>query len=331
MLTRRTLILAVAALAAIPGLGFLFLRSGTIMPGLKTPRLGISNSDFERDLEHHLRRHVELIAGDIGERHVGRISALNQAADYIESEFRSYGYEPQRESFIADSEEVSNIYAEIEGTNQEVVIIGAHYDTVPGSPGANDNTSGIAAMLELARLHRHEKSRPTIRFIAFVNEEQPYFLTPMMGSQVHAERSSQKKEEIICMFSLETIGYYTNVPNSQRYPFPFSMFYPSEGNFIGFVANLKSRPELNRAITAFRSKARINSEGLAAPRAIADINRSDQVSFWRIGAPAIMITDTANYRYSQYHLPTDTPEVVHYPELAKVVVGLTAVVHEFMT
>ncbi len=300
------------------------------MPGETFSNSNLPAKEPAPQLELRLKRHVEELAGKIGPRHMGRPVALEAAAAYIESEFRSYGYEPRRETFPVRAQEASNIYVELEGTSDQVVIFGAHYDTVPQSPGANDNATGVAAMLELARLHRSDSPGPTIRFIAFVNEEAPYFFTNFMGSRVHAQRSLQRNERIACMFSLETIGYYSDEAGGQRYPFPYSLFYPRVGNFVGFVGNSASKAELHRAIAAFRSEAAIDSEGLAAPRIIADINRSDQISFWGIGAPAIMVTDTVDFRYEHYHLPTDTPEIIVYPEFAKVVDGLSAVVSEFM-
>ena len=301
-----------------------------VMPGQSfsgpMPELSTAESQIAQNLERHIGR----IAGEIGERNVLKQGTLEATAKYISDEFTAIGYEVHIEKFIAqDRYEVSNIYVELPGKSDEYVIIGAHYDTVPGSPGANDNTSGVAALLELARTHYGDKPNPTIRFIAFVNEEPPFFGRDM-GSMEHASNAIERGEKIICMFSLETIGYYTDEENSQKYPFPFSVFYPSQGNFIGFVANTGSRKQLYRAVTAFRSKATIPSEGLAAPRIVPDINRSDQISFWRYGIPGIMITDTADFRYQHYHKPSDDLNVINYPEFARVVYGLSAVVREFM-
>ncbi len=324
--------MGIVAFAACAVIALWLLRSGTLMPGETYSRSGHSFDAPDALVEDRLRQHVWKLAGQgqIGPRHMGRPEALEAAASYIESQLQGFGYETEREIFAVDSSEAANIVAEIKGETDEIVIVGAHYDTVPDSPGANDNATGVAALLELARLHRSDATRPTVRFVAFVNEERPYFLTSAMGSAVHAKRSRQRGEHILCMFSLETIGFYTDEPNSQSYPFPYSLFYPKTGNFVGFVANTDSRNELHRAISAFRSQAAIDSEGLAAPRIIADINRSDQISFWKYGIPAIMVTDTVDFRYEHYHEPTDTPDVVAYPELAKVVMGLTAVMREFM-
>ena len=322
-------LLVVASVAVVVYLVYSLYRMVS-MPGQSYIGAPPQLSQSEQEIEHNLRRHINQIAGEIGERNVNTPEALEATLQYISSEFTKYGYEVQREDFISAGQyEVSNIYVELPGTTDEVVVVGAHYDTVPGSPGANDNTTGIAALLELARIHREDQSGPSIRFIAFVNEEPPFFGLDM-GSMEHATRAMQRGENIICMFSLETIGFYTNEANSQRYPFPFSLFYPSTGNFLGFVGNSKSRAHVHRAILAFRETATIPSEGLSAPRIVADINRSDQISFWRYGIPAMMITDTADFRYTQYHQPTDTPEIINFPEFARVVYGLTGVVREYM-
>ena len=155
-----------------------------------------------------------------------------------------------------------------------------------------------------------------------MNEEPPFFKTDEMGSRVYARRSKERGENIVAMFSLETIGYYSDRPRSQRYPFPLNLFYPKRGDFIAFVANLASRALLHETISAFRASARFPSEGVAAPAFVPGIDWSDQWSFWRHGIPALMITDTAPYRYPHYHLRSDTPDKVDYERLAVVVAGL---------
>jgi Zn-dependent M28 family amino/carboxypeptidase len=222
---------------------------------------------------------------------------------------------------------VQNLEVELQGTTapQEIIVLGAHYDSVAGTPGANDNASGVAALLEIARLLAGKSHTRTLRLVAFANEEPPFFLTDEMGSQVYAARSRQRGEQIKAMLALETIGYYTDQPGSQHYPFPYGWFYPDTGNFIGFVGNLSSWRLVRQALGAFRASTAFPSAGVAAPGWVMGVGWSDHGSFWKEGYPAIMITDTAFYRYRHYHAETDTPEKLDYPGLARVTRGLVEV------
>jgi hypothetical protein len=149
-----------------------------------------------------------------------------------------------------------------------------------------------------------------------------------MGSRIYASRLRQQHEDIVGMLSLETMGFYSEAPHSQEYPFPFSFLYPDSANFIGFVANLRSRHLMRLSLAAFRRTTRFPSEGTAAPGWITGIGWSDHWSFWREGYRAIMVTDTAFFRYEHYHTRQDTPEKIDYDRLARVTNGLAEVVRE---
>jgi Zn-dependent M28 family amino/carboxypeptidase len=284
----------------------------------------------ETVLRDRLRSHVEALAADIGERNLWRYDALNASAQYIDNAFAALGYPVQSQEFAARGESVRNIEVALPGTSdrRQTVVVGAHYDTVRGSPGANDNGSGLAALLELARLLKGRRLPRTIRLVAFVNEEAPFAYTAEMGSRVYARRARSRDEDIVAMLSLETIGYYSDVPGSQHYPFPFSLFYPDTGNFIGFVGNSPSRNLVRGAIASFRQHVRFPSEGIAAPEWVTGVGWSDHWSFWREGYPALMVTDTAPFRYPYYHVPADTPDKIDYGRLARVVTGLAGVVSD---
>jgi Zn-dependent M28 family amino/carboxypeptidase len=268
-----------------------------------------------------LSKDVEMLAGVIGERNVNRKSALDGAADYIDKQFREAGYSVERQRYAVEGETVCNLIAEIRGSD-EIVVVGGHYDSVIGSPGANDNATGVAATLELARSWSGRKTTRTLRFAAFVNEEPAYFQSADMGSYVYAKRCRERGEKIVGMMSLETMGYYSDEKGSQKYPFPFNLFYPSRGNFIAFVANRASRKLLKRIVKAFRRDAKIPSESVATFESIPGIGWSDQWSFWRHDYPGVMVTDTAPFRYPYYHTPQDTPDKIDYARLALVVEGL---------
>jgi Zn-dependent M28 family amino/carboxypeptidase len=274
-----------------------------------------------------LRRHVGMLAEDIGERNVGRRAALDGAATYIETQLAALGYTVNHQSYTVADKQVRNIEAVLPGSSRsyEIVVIGAHYDTVPGCPGANDNGSGTAALLELARLYAGRAYPRTVRFVAFVNEEPPFFMTEQMGSLVYARRCRARRERIAAMFSLETIGYYSAKRGSQQYPGPrlLRRMYPDTGDFIAFVANIASRKLLRETARHFRRTCRFPSEAAAVPATIAGVGWSDHWSFWQQGYSAVMLTDTAPFRYPHYHLSTDTPDKLDYDSLSRVVMGLS--------
>lgn len=298
------------------------------MPGKSHTGSLIPLTAEERLLAERLRTDVTLLAGAIGERNTNHYPQLQQAASFITDRFRQTGYAVREESYQAAGKEVMNIEAEVKGVGQpdEIVVIGAHYDSLPDTPGANDNASGVAALLELARRFKHATPGRTVRFVAFVNEEPPFFQTDLMGSRVYAANARKRGDKVVAMLALETIGYYSDQAGSQHYPPPFSIFYPDTGNFIGFVGNFASRSLVQTSIKTFRETTRFPSEGLAAPAFIPGIGWSDQWAFWQEGYPGIMITDTAPFRYPQYHEREDTPDKLDYERMARVVSGIGRVV-----
>jgi hypothetical protein len=287
-------------------------------------------TEDERVLERELRVSVEVLAGRIGERNVFRHNALVQAADFIRMRLSELGYEVRGQTYDVGGMACENIEAEVRGnvTPDDVLLIGAHYDSVEGSPGGNDNGSGVAAMLALARLFAKSQPARTVRFAAFANEEPPLFRTRHMGSRVYARRSRERGEHIVLMLSLETIGYYSDEPGSQRLMFPLNFFYPSTGNFIAFVGNVENGPWVQRLVGSFRRHAQFPSEGGALWGWMPGVGWSDHWAFWKEGFPAVMVTDTALFRYPAYHSRADTPDKIQYDRLARVVSGLHKVIAE---
>ncbi len=282
----------------------------------------------ETGIGDRLSGHVHVLAGSIGERNLWHYSALQAAADYIEDTFVQLGYRPTDEAFESRGKPVRNIIAEKPGNSipDEIVLVGAHYDSVQGSPGANDNGSGVAALLELARLLADREFPRTVRFVAFVNEEPPFSYSTEMGSLINAQAARDRGDRIQAMLALETIGYYSDQPGSQRYPFPLNLFYPHTANFIGFVGNLDSRRLVRSAVQSFRRHTSFPAEGAAVPGWITGVGWSDHWSFWQAGYRAIMVTDTAFFRYAHYHTAGDTPDKVDYERMARVVAGLASVI-----
>jgi Zn-dependent M28 family amino/carboxypeptidase len=275
-----------------------------------------------------LRGHVEMLAGTIGERNLWKYAALNRAADYIAAQLTASGYTPRRQTFEVSKLPISNLEATLPGTGRahEIIVIGAHYDTVPYCPGANDNGTGVAAVIELAQRFSDRPHRRTIRFVAFVNEEPPFFKTGQMGSLVYANAARAAGDQVKGMLSLETMGYYSDAKGSQSYPTPLAWVYPDVGNFIGFVGDLRSAALLWKARRGFKRRTSFPLQSAALPSSIPGVGWSDHWAFWQSGYPAMMITDTAPFRYPWYHTADDTPDKIDYDRFAQVVDGLEAVI-----
>jgi Zn-dependent M28 family amino/carboxypeptidase len=272
-----------------------------------------------------LRRDVSVLAEEIGPRNAWRAGSLERAAEFLEQELSATGCAPTRMRYGYGGQEFCNLELELPG-GEEIAVVGAHYDTVPGCPGANDNGSGVAAVLALARRFAGLRPGRTLRFVLFANEEPPFFYGDGMGSRVYARALRERGERIAAMLSLETIGYYSDEPRSQRYPPLISPFYPSTGNFLAFVGNLRSRALVREAAKAFRERTSLPSESASLPSFVPGVGWSDQWSFWQEGWPGIMVTDTAPYRYPWYHTEGDTPERLDFDRLSLALEGLVAVV-----
>ena len=284
----------------------------------------------EQELTQRLRTHVEQLAGEIGERNVFHPTALQAAASYIEHEWERQGYAVRRLGYDVSGVRCLNLeIARSGGARQrEILLIGAHYDTVIGSPGANDNASGVSALLEISRLFASIEPALTVRFVAFVNEEPPFFTSHQQGSMVYAEAARGRGDDIRLMASIETIGWYSSEAGSQSYPPLFNLFYPDRADFIGIVSNFRSRAAMRRLAAGFRANSDFPLETAATFSLVPGVSWSDHRSFWRQGYRAVMITDTAFYRYGHYHAPSDTPDKLAYPQLARITSGLFAAFSE---
>jgi Zn-dependent M28 family amino/carboxypeptidase len=272
-----------------------------------------------------LRRHVEVLAGEIGERNVARPQALAAAERFITGVWSAQGHAVAAQRYEAAGIDCANLEVVVRGKSRpdEILLIGAHYDTVEGSPGADDNASAVAALLEISHALAHARPARTVKLVAFVNEEAPFYFWKSMGSGVYASAARRRCDDIRAMFSLEMLGCYSDASGSQSYPPLLRHFYPDRGNFIAFVSNLRSRRLLRAAIDAFRQSSSFPCESAALPAWIPGVSWSDQLPFWRTGYRAVMVTDTAFHRYAHYHRATDTPDRLDYARLAEVTAGLT--------
>lgn len=317
-------------IALICGIALLALLHLTRMPGRNYLGALPALTPDEQTVESNLRKTVNYVAGTIGERNVIAYQPLEKTAQFIETSFSAMGYGVQHQEYTVQMRKVRNLIAEIRGDKkpQEILVIGAHYDTVADCPGADDNTSGVAGLLELARLLRHSHPARTLRFVAFVNEEPPWFQTEDMGSLVYAKELKRRGENVVAAISLETIGMYSDQEGSQQYPAVLGTVYPKKGNFIAFVGNVGSAELVRRAVAAFRKSVNFPVEGAAAPAAVTGVSWSDHWSFWEQGYPAIMVTDTAPFRNPHYHQPSDAPGTLDFDRMARVVSGMKGVIND---
>jgi Zn-dependent M28 family amino/carboxypeptidase len=295
-----------------------------IRPNVDRPKLDKYDQQVIDDIEGRVELHVRTLADEIGPRNIFVPDKLNAAADYIRSFWEKIGYEVNAQAFSVQGVFCQNLFIEIPGESkpEEIVVVGAHYDTISWAPGANDNGSAVGALLELSRLFSTKSPSRTLRFVAFANEEQPFFKTGSMGSLVYAKACQKKEENIVSMVCLETIGYYRDEPKTQKYPFPFSSFYPDVGNFIAVVGNLRSKQLVKDFARHFMEESDFPVECVATFGFLTGIDWSDHWSFWHCGYPAVMITDTALFRYPYYHSSEDTSDKIDYHSLARVTHGV---------
>lgn len=336
-LIRLTVLLSLIGLLSIWGWSMVIFMPGKSYAGELPPL-----TPAEQLLKKELLQDIQTLAGEIGEHNYAFPKQLAASEQFLSRSLSEAGYQVNRQTYRVDGQEFHNLEVEIKGSKKpdEIVVIGAHYDSVVGSPGANDNGSGAAAVLALARAFAVEKpdsaSAPlpdrTLRFVEFVNEEPPFFWTENMGSLVYAKGCSERQENIVAMLSLETMGYYSDVPGSQQYPLGLlDTIYPITGNFIAFIGNISSGNLVREVVGNFRSHTQFPSEGTALPSNVPGAGWSDHWAFWQMGYPALMVTDTAPFRYPHYHTMEDTPDKVDGDRLARVVAGIERVIHHLVS
>ncbi|GAA4467459.1 M28 family metallopeptidase [Novipirellula rosea] len=287
-------------------------------------------------IEANLRLHVDRLAGLIGPRTLQKPKTIQATIGYIQTQWQEMGYTVDRESYDAEGDEATNLIVEQPGTKRadEIVLLGAHYDTVFCTPGADDNASAVAVMLEVSRLLREYRGRRTARYVAFACEEPPYFMIAM-GSQHHARQSRNRGDKIVGMLCLEMVGYYSLTPGSQSIPpgIPKWMhrFFPKRGNFLAAVGNMPSWKLCWQFRRGFkRGTRRMPLFSICLPEKIQEIRLSDNSSFWDKDYPALMLTDTSFLRNPNYHQATDTPETLDYPRMTEVTLGVAAAMRKLL-
>ncbi len=291
-------------------------------------RHGAASSTPQVDPER-LRSHVSALSETFAPRDYTHVENLDRAADYIERQFREAGGEIGEQAFVVDSQHYRNIIARFGPESKERIVVGAHYDVYGPYPGADDNASGIAGLIELARLLGRQKLHTRVELVAYTLEEPPFFRTEQMGSAVNAESLVEAHAKLRAMLCLEMIGYFTDEPNSQQYPLPeLRALYPNKGNFIALVGTFDEMALLRRVKRAMIAASDLPLRSITAPRSLQGVDFSDHLNYWNHGFPALMITDTAFYRNKRYHHPEDVIGTLDFKRMAEVVRQVYAAVME---
>jgi hypothetical protein len=289
-------------------------------------------------LAARLRAHVVHLAQTVGPREASDRKARDRARDYVISQLKSAGYAPKVLPYA--SQWLGGVENGTEFQNVEAIlrvapvdggpawIVGAHYDTNSGTPGADDNSSGTAVLLEVARLLKKRSPKREIRFVAFGTEEPPAFGTRNMGSYRYARALKEGGVEVYGMVSLEMLGYFNAKPSSQLYPPFFHLFYPDRGDFVGAVADARSRGFLRRFVAAWRHRSSFPLTSTILPGPLSGLALSDQLNFWELGYPAVLLSDTAFYRNPNYHEASDLPDTLDYERMAEVARAVAGVLVE---
>ena len=310
-------------------LAALWIRTMVDMPGRSHSGPLPPLTGEEEEIRRRLEKHVNVLAGEAGERNLRHYGALLATADYIEKTLEELNFNVLSQPYEADGKKVRNLETEIAGSSRSgrIVLVGAHYDSVIGSPGANDNASGVAALLEIARLLAGNGAPDTVRLAAFVNEEPPYFQTEKMGSRVYARASPEAQRQHyggplpgnggLLLRRTRKPGLSGSLRPGLSRPREFhrlrrQSFVGRPGSSVRLLIPGGALPSLPR--------------GIAAPPGLPGVGWSDHWAFWQEGYPGIMVTDTAPYRYPHYHEKTDTPDRLDYDSMARVVAGLARVV-----
>ena len=328
---QKVFLLGVAALAALLGFSYWYMvKCEGSWEGVPL------EAGMERELsaiENVLRADVSFLSETLGPRNPAHYASLTAAAEWISERWKSQGYEVKPQSFLVEGKECANLEIEIPGRRlpSEIVIVAAQYDTWPDSPGANNNASGVAVLLKLSDMLKEQRPDRTLRLVAFTTQEPPYDNTESMGSLRYARRCKERDENIRVMLCMDAIGVYKEDPGTQKLPFPFSLFYPDRGNFLGFIADLGSRSYVLEATRGFKKGSSFPIEAGCAPRWVKGVTWSDHASFWKYGYRGIQITDTGAFRSSSHTTSDDTMEKINFNALARVTVGMYSSILELTT
>lgn len=283
----------------------------------------------EQSVRSDLFQHVEMLAGVIGIRHDSKPTTIEATLAYLNQQFDELGQTVEAQTYPTPAMEATNLVVEWPGTSKpdEIVVVGAHYDTVPRTPGADDNASAVAMLLAVCKALKDRSFKQTIRFVVFANEEPMHFGGPTMGSRVYANRCKSNDDNIHAMVCLEMVGFYDTTDGRQEYPEELPKFIRpflrDRGDFIAFVSDMATRSKLGRFKRAFKRAVKFPVVAAPLPKASKIMWVSDHGPFWDNGYPALMVTDTSWFRNHNYHTMNDTPDTLDYDRMARVAVGVT--------
>jgi Zn-dependent M28 family amino/carboxypeptidase len=278
----------------------------------------------------NLKKYVYTIVEKFDDRIYNNMEMLDATAEYLHNEFSKFSDDVKYQTYVLkdmdESFEYKNVIANFKGREfceNKLVVVGAHYDTFGGHAGANDNTSAVAALLELARVLKVNPPKCNTQIVAYTLEEPPAFRTEKMGSFIHAKRLKESGVNVKVVIVLDMIGFYSDAPNSQNYPAPLmDLYYPNKANFISVVSDFSNILEVRKAKNILKETSNLPVYSITAPVFIPGIDFSDHHNYWKFNYPALMISDTAFYRSDNYHTPKDTPDTLDYERMAKVVEGV---------
>jgi Zn-dependent M28 family amino/carboxypeptidase len=297
------------------------------MPG-DSVKVTVPLTSDQQTVAEDLSLHVDALASDAGARGVYKPTALEDAGAYLTKQLERAGYNVRILPFTAGGQKMTNLDATLAGTQRgtDIIVIGAHYDSLTGSPGANDNASGCAVLLEVAKALAETSCERTVRFALFANGAGDVAGDERSGSSVYARDLRKNGDKVVAMLSLDSLGTYRDTPGSQKLSFPLSLAYPKTGNFVLFAGDMGSRDLVRTCVGEFRKTGRLPSEGLAAPESVSGITASDDIGFRAQGFPAIVVTDTGKLRNDRIGTAADTPEKLDYQRMARLTSGLVHLV-----
>jgi hypothetical protein len=291
----------------------------TVMPGNRLQGAPGPLNELETELAEQLKQHVEALALDIGPRSSRLPDKLLAASDYIEQRLHREGLQCEMQPYVSRGLPANNLVVDLKGSRkpEDVIIVGAHFDTSQNTPGADDNASGTAVLLEVARALSHGGQDRTMRFVFFSNGAEPCSGKPESGSGMYAKRCADAHEKVLAVIVLDSLGCYSDAAGSQSYPFPLSFRYPDRGNFVEVLGDMGSFNLVSMCTEMYRSGARMPCEGGLLPNWMPGVSVSDDASFRAQGFPALRITDTGPLRNKQIGTQSDTHDRLDYERMAR--------------
>lgn len=274
-----------------------------------------------------LKKRVETLVNTYKNRYHKDTASLNACSEYIYSGFKQAVPNVFFQEYEVNGWKYRNVIARIGDPSKPVVVIGAHYDVCDSLPGADDNASGVAGILEAAVQLKDYKGEYCLELVAYTLEEPPYFGTQAMGSYIHAENLNWEKRDVAGMVSVEMIGYFSDEEGSQGYPYGIMRwFYGDKGDYILLTKKMFNGNFTRHFSRGFRKSGHIRTKKIGAPKSLTGIDFSDHRNYWLLGYDALMLTDTSFYRNHNYHRASDTPDTLDYKRMAKVVDALVAAI-----